>query len=102
MAAVGNDTTVPTVGVHSYAVCSTVDVEAVSDSGSLFVAWTGNVANTLAPLTQIAMTGDQSVTATRPGAALSIGVGLFAMLAAGGREVKAHQCLSPQLKNRTF
>ncbi len=64
MAVVGNGTTIPAAGVHSYPVCSTVDVEAVADPGSLFVNWTGNVADTLARQTHIAMTGDQSVTAT--------------------------------------
>ena len=64
MAVVGNGTTIPAAGVHSYPVCSTVDVEAVADPGWLFVNWTGNVADTLARQTHIAMTGDQSVTAT--------------------------------------
>jgi len=64
MAVAGNGTTIPAAGVHSYPVCSTVDVEAVADPGWLFVNWTGNVADTLARQTHIAMTGDQSVTAT--------------------------------------
>jgi hypothetical protein len=64
MAVVGNGTTIPAAGVHSYPVCSTVDVEAVADPGWFFVNWTGNVADTLARQTHIAMTGDQSVTAT--------------------------------------
>jgi len=64
MAVVGNGTTIPAAGVHSYPVCSTVDVEAVADPGSLFVNWAGNVADTLARQTHIVMTGDQSATAT--------------------------------------
>lgn len=64
MAVVGNGTTIPAAGVHSYPVCSTVEVEAVADPEWLFVNWTGNVADTLARQTHIAMTGDQSVTAT--------------------------------------
>jgi len=64
MAVVGNGSTIPAAGVHSYPVCSTVDVEAVADPEWLFVNWTGNVADTLARQTHIAMTGNQSVTAT--------------------------------------
>ncbi len=64
MAVVGNGTTVPAAGVYSYPVCSTVELEAVAGSGSLFANWTGNVANALAPQTHITMTGNQSATAT--------------------------------------
>ena len=64
MAVVGNGATIPAAGVHSYPVCSTVDVEAIADPGWLFENWTGNVADPLARQTHIAMTGDQSVTAT--------------------------------------
>ena len=63
MAVVGNGATIPAAGVHTYPVCSTVDVEAVADPGWVFENWTGNVADALARQTHITMTGNQSVTA---------------------------------------
>lgn len=63
MSVAGSGSTVPAVGVHSYPACSLVDLQAIAAPNALFVDWTGNVADMLAPETTVAMTANQGVTA---------------------------------------
>ncbi len=63
MAVVEGGVTLPAVGVHSFPVCATIPVEAISDPGWMFVEWTGDVADPNAAVTYVEMLADRSATA---------------------------------------
>jgi len=63
MAVSGNGTTTPTIGGHTYATGTVVDITATPDTYWYFVNWTGDVANNTLASTSVTVDANKTVTA---------------------------------------
>lgn len=74
---IGEGTTVPDAGIHSYPENTIVPIRAIPAAGYLFDHWTGDVDDVNNPATNVTMDGDKTVTAhfvePPPGAIVYIG-----------------------------